>query len=151
MQFSSLQCRHNERDGVSDHWLRDCLQKRLFGHIPKKTSKLCVTGVCEGNPPRVMRKTSSAIMDKMILTGEVDCPTSDLPNLPSMQWPSNNLYQLDILQWNTNKWEKMSKAIWGTYGFFKMFQDCKVSNYKGSNIHINLISNYLHWERYVAN
>ena len=85
------------------------------------------------------------------LTGDVECPTREL-HLPSMQWSSNNFFdKLDILQWNTNKWEKMSKAIWDTYGFFNMFQDRKVSNSKRGNIHIDFISNYIHWERYVVN
>ena len=29
----------------------DCLLNCLFRHRSKKTSKLCVTGLCEGNPP----------------------------------------------------------------------------------------------------
>ena len=47
----SLQWRHNERDGVSNHQLHDCLIKRLFRHRSKKTSKLRVTGLCVGNSP----------------------------------------------------------------------------------------------------
>ena len=43
--------RHNERDGVSNHRCLDCLLNRLFRRRSKKTSKLCVTGLCEGNPP----------------------------------------------------------------------------------------------------
>ena len=48
---NTLQWRHNERDGVLNHKPHDCLRNRLFGHISKKTSKLCVTGLCEGNSP----------------------------------------------------------------------------------------------------
>ena len=44
-----LQWRHNERDGVLNHMRIDCLLNRLFRS--KKTSKLRVTGLCEGNPP----------------------------------------------------------------------------------------------------
>ena len=47
----ALHWRHNERDGVSDHLLHDCLLTCLFRHKSKKTSKLRVTGVCEGNSP----------------------------------------------------------------------------------------------------
>ena len=47
----SLQWRHNERDGVSNHQPHDCLLNRLFRHSSKKTSKLRVTGLCEGNSP----------------------------------------------------------------------------------------------------
>ena len=45
----SLQWRHNERDDVSNHRRLDCLLNRLFRHRSKKTSKLRVTDLCEGN------------------------------------------------------------------------------------------------------
>ena len=45
-----LQWRHNERDDVSTHQRLDCLLNRLFRRGSKKISKLCVTGLCEGNP-----------------------------------------------------------------------------------------------------
>ena len=44
-----LQWRHNECDGISDHQPHDCLLKCLFRCRSKKTSKLCTTGLCEGN------------------------------------------------------------------------------------------------------
>ena len=47
--WSSLQGRINEHDGVSNHQLHDCLLNPLFKRRSKKTSKLCVTGLCEGN------------------------------------------------------------------------------------------------------
>ena len=43
--------RHNERDGVSNNRCLDCLLKSLFRVRSKKTWKLRVTGLCEGNPP----------------------------------------------------------------------------------------------------
>ena len=46
-----LQWRHNERDGVSNHQPQGCLLNRLFRHRWKKTPKLRVTGLCEGNSP----------------------------------------------------------------------------------------------------
>ena len=48
---TSLQWRHHGRDGVSDHQPHDCLLNRLFRRRSKKTSKLRVTGLCEGNSP----------------------------------------------------------------------------------------------------
>ena len=39
------------RDGVSNHQPHDCLLNRLFRHRSKKTSKLRVIGLCEGNSP----------------------------------------------------------------------------------------------------
>ena len=46
----SLQWRHNERDGVSNHQSLDCLINRFCRRKSKKTSRLRVTGLCEGNP-----------------------------------------------------------------------------------------------------
>ena len=48
---TTLQWRHNGHDGVSNHQPNDCLPNRLFRHRSKKTSKLRVTGLCEGNSP----------------------------------------------------------------------------------------------------
>ena len=44
--FSTLQWRHNGRDGVPNHKLHDCLLNRLFRRRSKKTPKLHVTGLC---------------------------------------------------------------------------------------------------------
>ena len=46
-----LQWSHNEHDGVSNHQPHDGLLSRLFMRRSKKTSKLDVTGLCEGNSP----------------------------------------------------------------------------------------------------
>ena len=47
----TLQWRYNERTGVWNHRRLDCLLNRLIRHRSKKSSKLRVTGLCEGNPP----------------------------------------------------------------------------------------------------
>ena len=47
----ALLWRNNERNGVSNHRRLHRLLNRLFGGKSKKTSKLRVTGLCEGNPP----------------------------------------------------------------------------------------------------
>ena len=44
-----LQWHHDEHDGVSNHQRLECLLNRLFRCRLKKTSKLRVTGLCEGN------------------------------------------------------------------------------------------------------
>ena len=41
---------HNERDGVSNHWHPDHLLNHLVRRGSKQTSKLRITGLCEGNP-----------------------------------------------------------------------------------------------------
>ena len=46
-----LKWRHNESDGVSNHRRLVCLLNCLFRRGSKKTSKLHVTGLCEGNSP----------------------------------------------------------------------------------------------------
>ena len=46
-----LQWRHNERHGVSNHQGIDYLFNRLSRRRSMKTSRLRVTGLCEGNPP----------------------------------------------------------------------------------------------------
>ena len=46
-----LQWCPNDSDGVSNHQPHDCLPKRLFKRRSKKTSKLRVTALCEGNSP----------------------------------------------------------------------------------------------------
>ena len=47
----SLQWRHNERDGVSNHQPHYCLLNRLLRRGSKKTSKLPVTGLCARYSP----------------------------------------------------------------------------------------------------
>ena len=44
-----IKWRHSEGDGVSHHQRLKCLLNRLIGRRSKKTSKLRVTGLCEGN------------------------------------------------------------------------------------------------------
>ena len=49
--WTSLQWRHNEYDGVSNHQPHDCIFNRLFRRRWKKMPKLRVTGLCEENSP----------------------------------------------------------------------------------------------------
>ena len=44
-----LQWRHNEHNVISNHCHLNCLLNCLFRHRSKKTSKLCIAGLCEGN------------------------------------------------------------------------------------------------------
>ena len=48
---NSLQWRHNGLNSVSNHQPHDCLLKHLLRHRSKKTSKLCITGLCAGYSP----------------------------------------------------------------------------------------------------
>ena len=51
VRIISLQWRHNERDGDSNHQPHDCLLNCLLRRRSKKTANLRVTGLCEGNSP----------------------------------------------------------------------------------------------------
>ena len=52
IQSWPLKWRHNGRDGVSNHQPHSCLlNSRVIRRRSKKTSKLCVTGLCAGNSP----------------------------------------------------------------------------------------------------
>ena len=48
---NTLQWHHNERDGVAHHQPQDCLRNCIFRCRSKRTSKILVTGLCEGNSP----------------------------------------------------------------------------------------------------
>ena len=48
--MNSLQWRHYERDGVSNHRRLYCLFNCFFRHRSKKSPKLCVTGLCKRTP-----------------------------------------------------------------------------------------------------
>ena len=51
IKYNALHWGHNGRDGVSDDRRLDCLLNRFFRRRSKKTSKLRVIGLCEGNSP----------------------------------------------------------------------------------------------------
>ena len=50
LELKAIQCCHNEHDGVWNQVCQDCLLICLLTRRSKKTSKLCITGLCEGNP-----------------------------------------------------------------------------------------------------
>ena len=49
--WNSSQWCHNEHDGISNYRCLDCLLNCLFRRRSKETSKLRITGLCEGNSP----------------------------------------------------------------------------------------------------
>ena len=51
MLVSTLRWRRNGHGVMSNHQPHHCLLNHLFGCRSKKTSKLCVTGLCAGNSP----------------------------------------------------------------------------------------------------
>ena len=62
-----LQWRHNEGDGVSNHRRLDDFLNRLLRRRSKKTSKLRVTGLCEGNSPVTGEFTSQRLVTRKMI------------------------------------------------------------------------------------
>ena len=65
IKMTSFQWHHNGRDVVSNHQPRDCLLNSLFWRRSKKTSKLRVTGLCEGNSPGTGEFPAQKVTRKM--------------------------------------------------------------------------------------
>ena len=78
----SLQWRHNEHDGVSNHQLHDCLLNRLSRRRSKKTSKLRVTGLCAGNSP---------------VTGEFPAQMANNAEHVSIWWRHRVIHPLNVM------------------------------------------------------
>ena len=78
----SLQRRHNEHDGVWNHRRLNCLLNRLFRCTSKKTSKLGITGLCEGNSP---------------VTGEFPTQRASNAENVSIWWRHHVLAQLGLI------------------------------------------------------
>ena len=64
---SPLQWRHNDHYGVSNHQPHDCLLNHLFRRRSKKTSKLCITGLCVGNPPGPVNSPHKGLVMRKII------------------------------------------------------------------------------------
>ena len=79
----TLQWRHNEHDGVSDHQHHDCLLNRLSRRSSKKTPKLRVTGLCVGNSP---------------MTGEFPAQRASNADDVSIWWRHHETYALHVFQ-----------------------------------------------------
>ena len=87
-KWYSLQWCHNEHDGVSNHQPHDCLLKHWLRRRSKKTSKLRVTGLCEGNSP---------------VTGEFPAQRASNPQNVSIWWRHHAvmIYGITQSQWVT--------------------------------------------------
>ena len=86
---SALQWRHNERDGVSTHQPHDCSLHRLFRCTSNKTSKLRITGLCEGNSP---------------LTSEFPAQRASNAENISVWWRHHVYHLLDIIIYISSQW-----------------------------------------------
>ena len=84
----TLQWHHNEPDGVSNHWLYECLLSRLFRPRSKKTSKLCITGLCEGNSPVTgeFPAQRASNVENVSIWWRHRGQTGYVPNVATLQW-----------------------------------------------------------------
>ena len=124
----TLQWRYNKRDGVSNHWRLNCLLNHLFKRRSKKTSKLRVTGLCEGNSLVTgefpAQKASNAEMfpfDDVIMKRVTEA---------SFQWPVSNAYRHSISKWPTMNSTIYSREVfaWLTSQFEVIMPDELIKN-----------------------
>ena len=94
-----LQGRHNERDGVSNHRRLDCLLNRLFRHRWKKTSKLCVTGLCVGNSPVTGEFPSQRPVTRKMFSFDVIMDLSDSSLSLNSLRPNNVIWRHISQHW----------------------------------------------------
>ena len=91
----TLQWRHNEPDGVSNHQPRDCLLSRLIRRRSKKTSKLC--GLCVGNSP---------------VTGEFPALMARNAGYVSSWWRHHDLVECNNAFWILQFWILQMSTAW---------------------------------------
>ena len=89
--LETLQWRHKGHHGVANHRCLECLLNRRFRRRSRKTSKLCVTCLCEGNSPGAGNADNVSIwwrhheLDNCSATKRHQRPTGKFP----WQRPSN--------------------------------------------------------------
>ena len=108
-----LQQRHNERHGVSNHRRPDSLLNCLFRDRSEKTSKLCVTGFCEGNSPMTgefpAQRASDAENVSIWWRHHVFLHMSKLPTIRPDKW--GVLCQKQVSRAGTSNY--MPHILWG--------------------------------------
>ena len=97
--LSTLQWRHNGRDGVSNHQPLDCLLERLFRRRSKKTSKFRVTGLLAWNSPvTITRKMFNNVIMKGVDFRQLTIKTQfHNMNIYGMNYFLSNLILVDRL------------------------------------------------------
>ena len=88
----TLQWRHNERNGVSNHQPHDCLLNRLFRRRSKKISKIRVTGFVRGShrsPVNPLHK--GPVTRKMFPFDDVIMDATEYTTYFGMRFPSLNM------------------------------------------------------------
>ena len=100
----ALKWHHNGRDSVSNHQPHDCLLSRLSRRRSKKTSKLRVTGLCEGNSPG---------------TGEFSAQKASNSENVFIWWRHHDGYSHGSRKPTIN-------FDWGKHNFYLRLTNCKV-------------------------
>ena len=101
-----LRWRHNEHDCVSNDQPHDRVLNRLFRRRSKKTSKLRVTGLCEGNSP---------------MTGEFPAQRARNAENVSIRWRHRDRSNSRLMRQSPNltlNCAKMGKVMWAPGDYF---------------------------------
>ena len=115
----ALQWRHNGSDSVSNRQPYDCLLNGLFRRRSKKTSKLRVTGLCEGNLPG---------------SGEFPAQMASYAENVSIWWRHHRLYA-DAQLW---AWHTMPHYVYGNVRVHSNWQNRRWTDGFGST-HFRMI------------
>ena len=111
----SLQWGDNERDGVSNHRHLDFLLNRLLRRRSKKTPKLRVTGLCEGNWPVTGEfpplKTSNVENVSIWWRHHIRC-FCHMPPVTNKHIANRSGVFLIAMLWNNICWTKWHYSIW---------------------------------------
>ena len=106
--IDSLLLRHDDCDGVSNHQPRDCWVNSLFRCRSKKTSKLRITGLCEGNSP---------------VTGEFPAVTGEFPAQRTSNAEKDCIWwRHHVMTWETSNGRNCCRMSW--YCYFVCFCFC---------------------------
>ena len=113
----TLQWRHNELNGVPNHQHHDCLLRRLFRRRSTKTSKLRVTGLCEGNSPVTGEFPAQRTVTRKMFPFD-DVIMNDYPvTLPQLSRQNNSLrdvdelYDIPAFRWDVMTLLKSTKSV----------------------------------------
>ena len=95
-----LQWRHNEHDGVSNHYPHGCLLNSLYRRRSKKTSNLRVTGLCEGSSPVTGEFPAQRVVTrKMLPFDDVIMDTLPCSQLIWRPGTVDLIYRCPIFKW----------------------------------------------------
>ena len=142
--YHTLQWRHNERDGVSNHQPQVCLLNHLFRRKSKKTIKLCVTGLCEGNSPVtgefLAQRASKAEnvsfwwrhhADRILVIRHSELAGVLSPGIKHFTRAVNNIYiynrmcasfnKIIMVRTNHKEWRPAVQSIWYTRGYLQRY------------------------------